>query len=198
MPLSPSPLLLGRYLVDRLRYQQSRADEMLDLRRRLLGQAGPGRAGPEELAIARELRRLREGAAGAFGRIAKCATCAIGRPPPHGAYPGGFCCGATTAEIFPDEELAALRLTGTSPGDFVPAIGELAGCAFRGPLGCVLPPAHRANQCLRHLCYDLVRELQERGGLDRVEDLAELLRSTFLEFAACRQARLDDELLGLR
>ena len=196
--LRPSPLLLGRYLVDRLRYQRFRADEVLDVRRRLLRQAGPGRACAEELETARELRLLREGAARAFGSIARCATCAIGRPPPHGAYPGGFCCGATTAEIFPDEELAALRLSGTAPGDLQPARGELAGCAFRGPGGCVLPPAHRPSQCLRHLCYDLVRELQERGGLDRVEDLAEQLRATFLEFARYRQGRLDDELLGLR
>jgi hypothetical protein len=194
----PALLLLGRYLVDRLRYQRVRADEALDVRRRLLRQAGPGRVGAEEREIARELRMLREGATAAFGTIARCATCAIGRPPPHGAYPGGFCCGATTAEIFPDEELASLRLSGTTPGDLVPAHGALAGCAFRGPTGCVLEPAHRPNQCLRHLCYDLVRELQERGGLDRVEDLAEQLRSTFLEFAKYRQGRLDDELLGLR
>ena len=197
MPL-PSPLLLGRYLVDCLRYQRTRADEVLDVRRRLLAQAGPGRVCREELETARELRLLREGAARAFGSIARCATCAVGRPPPHGAYPGGFCCGATTAEIFPDEELAALRLSGTSPGDLVPASGELAGCAFRGPRGCVLPPGHRPSQCLRHLCYDLVRELQERGGLDRVEDLAEQLRATFLEFEKYRRSRLDDEFFGLR
>jgi hypothetical protein len=197
MPL-PSPLLLGRYLVDRLRYQRTRADEVLDVRRRLLALPGPVRVSAAELDTARQLLFLREEAAQAFGALRACATCAIGRPPPHGAYPGGFCCGATTAEIFPDDELAALRLAGTTPGDLHPADGELAGCAFRGPTGCVLAPAHRASQCLRHICYDMVRELQARGGLGLVEDLALQLRSTFLKFAAHRQARLDDELLGLR
>jgi hypothetical protein len=194
----PSPLLLGRYLVDRLRYQRVRADEMLDVRRRLLAQPGPAGVGPAELDGARQLRWLKEEAARAFGSLERCATCAVGRPRPHGAYPGGFCCGATTAEIFPDDELAALRLGGTSPGDLLPARGELAGCAFRGPRGCVLAPAHRPSQCLRHLCYDLVRELQARGGLGLVEDLAEQLRTTFQQFTALRQSRLDDELLGLR
>jgi hypothetical protein len=194
----PSALLLGRYLVDRLRHQRARADEVLDVRRRLLAQPGPARVGHAELDAARQLRFLREEAARAFGALDHCATCAIGRPPPHGAYSGGFCCGATTAEIFPDEELAALRLSGTTPGDLAPASGALAGCAFRGPKGCVLPPAHRPSQCLRHLCYDIVRELQARGGLGLVEDLAEQLRATFLQFVALRQARLDDELLGLR
>jgi len=193
-----SPLLLGRYLVDRLRLPRVRADEVLDVRRRLLDQAGPSRARPQELATARRLRELRLEAARAFGRLERCATCAVGRPPPHGAYAGGFCCGATTAEIFPDDELAALRLGGTSPGDLAPARGALAGCAFRGPTGCVLPPAHRPSQCLRHLCYDIVRELQARGDLGTLEDLSEQLRSTFLEFAQHRQGRLDDELLGLR
>lgn len=197
MPL-PSPLLLGRYLVDRLRHQRARADEVLDVRRRLLAQAPPARVGQAELDTARQLRWLREEAARAFGSLRRCATCAVGRPRPHGAYPGGFCCGATTAEIFPDEELAALRLGGTSPGDLPAASGELAGCAFRGPTGCVLAPAHRPSQCLRHLCYDLVRELQARGSLGPIEDLAEQLRTSFQHFTSHRQARLDDELLGLR
>ena len=59
MPV-PSPLLLGRYLVDRLRHQRSRADEVLDVRRRLLAQAGPTRVGRAELDTARQLRWLRE------------------------------------------------------------------------------------------------------------------------------------------
>jgi hypothetical protein len=171
---------------------------MLDVRRRLLAQAPPARVGQAELDAARQLRFLREEAALAFGRLARCANCAVGRPRPHGAYPGGFCCGAATVEIFPDDELAALRLSGTCPGDLLPAKGELAGCAFRGPTGCVLPSAHRPSQCLRHLCYDIVRELQALGGLGLVEDLSEQLRATFERFAALRQARLDDELVGLR
>ena len=197
MPFA-SPLLLGRYLVDRLRHDRVRADEVLDVRTRLVAQAGPARVGREELDAARQLLFLRVEAARAFGSLRACATCAVGRPRPHGAYPGGFCCGATTVEIFPDDELAALRLGGTTPGDLLPANGELAGCAFRGPAGCVLAPAHRASQCLRHICYDMVRELQARGDLGLVEDLSEQLRTTFQQFVALRQARLDDELLGLR
>ena len=186
-----------QFLRDRLRLGPVKAREAHDVRLRLVRQPSRLFVRPAERATADKLRMLRERAAMAFGRTVACATCGAGRALPHGAYDGGFCCGATTAEIFSDEELGALRLSGTTPWHLVPAPGGPAGCAFRGPKGCVLLPAHRPNQCVRHLCYDLVVELGRSGRLAMVEDLTEEIFETFLVFTRLRQERIDDELLGL-
>jgi hypothetical protein len=190
-------LRLARDLLDRLRQPRSRALELRDLRRRLAAEAGPRRAGAEERALAVRLREQRGELSSRLAGVTTCRRCAVGRPPPHGRWDGGFCCGAATEVIFTDEELGALKLAGTRAGHLRAPAGPHAGCAFRGPTGCVLPAAHRAAKCLRYLCPALARELHARGELDAIEALAEELHATYERFVRVRAARLDDEAVGL-
>src|SRR5882672_997830 len=133
----PTPMLIAaHHLVDRLRHPRSRADEVLAVRRRLVAQPARSEASEEELALSRELFRLREQLTSALGTVSACSGCARGHSLPHGRWNGGQCCGGRTAEIFTDDELAALRLSGTTPARLAPPSSDHAGCAFRGPQGC--------------------------------------------------------------
>jgi hypothetical protein len=165
-------VLVARYLVDRLRGGRARADELLALRRRLLAIPVPAAAAP----LARELRGLRARVGALLDGTGACAGCAVRRPPPHGRWAGGFCCGGHTEDLFTDDELASLRLAGTGPGRLrLPAGGERAGCLFRGPAGCALPAVDRPTVCTRYLCQDLERELHRRGALPGVLALCDAL-----------------------
>jgi len=144
----------------------------------------------EELSLARQLRRLREAVCRTIDASEACASCAQGRPPPHGRWEGGFCCGGDTAELFTEAELAALKLAGTRLRHLRPRLSA-AGCIFRGARGCALPPRHRPNICVGYLCNDLRRELARRGTLDRVEAMCDELRDRFEAFARLRRRRLD-------
>ncbi|HEY3360167.1 MAG TPA: hypothetical protein VGQ83_43350 [Polyangia bacterium] len=190
--------LLGRALVDRLRRPPARAADVAAVRRRLRAQAGPRRATTAERAVAGRMRDLRVALSRALGSLQACGRCGVGHPPPHGQWAGGFCCGAPTEVIFTDEELAALRLSGTTPRRLRVLLEPAAGCAFRGPAGCALAPADRAAKCARYLCRDVVRELHARGDLAAIELLAEELHTAYTRFVALRAARLDDEAVGLR
>jgi hypothetical protein len=188
--LSTSAVLISaRYLVDRLRHPRSRADDVAHVRRRLAAATGS----PEERALAAELRRLREELAAAFQRVDACGSCARGHPLPHGRFPGGHCCGTRTEQVFTDDEVAALALAGTSPGDLAPPTGDHAGCAFRGPEGCSLAAADRPSICVRYICRELEAELRERGDLARIKAIAASLARTFDRFRALREARLARE-----
>jgi len=179
-------LIAARHLVDRLRHPRSRADEVLAVRQRLVAQPSPALASGEELALARELRRLREELTEAVGVVSACSVCARGRSLPHGRWSGGHCCGGRTEEIFTDDELGALRLSGTTPARLTPPRSDHAGCAFRGPEGCSLAVADRPNLCVRYVCRTLASELAEGAAFDRVKGLARDLEKAFARFSRMR------------
>src|SRR5579872_3600649 len=123
-------LIAARHLVDRMRHQRSRADEVREVRLRLAAQPGAGGVSAEERDAAREMRRLREALSAAIGSVTSCHGCARGHPEPHGHFAGGHCCGLNTLDLWNDDEAAALRLSGTTPGRLSPPLGDHAGCAF--------------------------------------------------------------------
>jgi hypothetical protein len=181
-------LIAARYLVDRLRQPRSRADEIASVRRRLTAQPAPSEANDEEIALARELRRLREELTAAVGAVNACSGCARGRSLPHGRWNGGQCCGGRTEDIFTDDELAALRLSGTTPARLAPPHDDHAGCAFRGATGCSLEVADRPNLCVRYICRELEAELRQRDSFPQAKTLARALGDTFTRFSRAKSA----------
>jgi hypothetical protein len=176
-----------RRLVERWRQPRSRRDEVDHLHARLREEAEA--ASPEERAIAAELRTLRIELGEAMGTIASCASCATGCEAPHGRWDGGFCCGGgETLGVFGDDEIAALAAAGTT---YLPAPSDdHAGCAFRGSRGCTLTPADRPNLCVIFLCTDATREVHDRGGLGRIEEISERLNQRYRALARARSSRL--------
>jgi hypothetical protein len=140
-------------------------------------------------ALAIELRRLREELTSALAGVQACGGCARGRSLPHGRWRGGHCCGAPTDAIFTDDELAALRLSGTTPARLSPPRSDHAGCAFRGPEGCSLDAGDRPNLCVRFICRELEGELATRADVARLKEVARDLATTFARFS---RARLGD------
>lgn len=190
-------MLIGaQHLVDRLRHERQRAAELLELRRRLAALPGPGEVSGELMALARELRELRERLALALGAVEACSSCAVGHPLPFGKWSGGHCCGGTTDRYFSDDELHALALAGTTAARLRAPRGEQAGCAFRGPEGCSLSARDRPNLCTRFLCRELERELARRGALAVIAPLQEAIRVTFERFVELRERAAEDELFG--
>jgi hypothetical protein len=186
-------LIAAQHLVDRLRHPRSRADEVAALRRRLVAAPGPEgvSAGEEEAAAA--LIRLRRELTEALAGVVSCGGCARGHPLPHGRWPGGHCCGTRTEQVFTDDEVSALRLSGTTPARLRPPEGDHAGCAFRGPAGCSLDPADRPNICVRFICRELDEELEVRGDRRAVRAIAAALGEAFERFRRLRAARLEAE-----
>ena len=184
-----SMLIAARHLVDRLRHPRSRADEVLAVRRRLVAQPAPSEASEEERALAGELLRVRTELTEALAGVTSCSGCARGHSLPHGRWSGGQCCGGSTEGIFTDDELAALRLSGTTPSRLSPPRSDHAGCAFRGPEGCSLTVADRPNLCVRYICRELEAELTAAGTLPRVKALARELGDTFARFSSARPVR---------
>ncbi|HPH28040.1 MAG TPA: hypothetical protein PLA87_14435 [Pseudomonadota bacterium] len=180
-----------RYVVDRLRQPRSRADEVLQLRRRFAAEPTAAQAPAAEVAAAKELGILREQLAQAVGAVESCKTCAVGHPKPHGHFPGGHCCGLHTEDAFNDDEVAALRQNGTGPEDLQLPVGDHAGCAFRGPQGCSLRTQDRPNLCLRYLCPDLTREVAARGDLPSISELCQQIEDVYLRFIKLRKQRLE-------
>ena len=154
-------------------------------------------ASGEELALARGLRRLREELTEALGVVRACSSCARGRSLPHGRWNGGHCCGGRTEEIFSDDELGALRLSGTAPAQLAPPRSDHGtGCAFRGPEGCSLDVANRPKSCVRYVCRGLEGELALRGDVARVKKLVHDLGTTFARFSRVRSAGRADTLIS--
>ena len=174
-----------RYVVDRWRHPRSRADELARLRARFVVASTPA-ATAEQRELAAELRRLRCELIAAFGPLGACADCGRGHPLPGGAWDGGNCCGGNTLELFNADEVAALAVGGTRGTELVAPRSEHHGCAFRGPRGCSLQPADRPNICVRHICWDLRRELKARDDWPQVAALAGQLRDTFERFDLTR------------
>ena len=190
-------LIAVERLLIKVRQPKSRAGELIALRRRLRDELARD-IDDEERALAREVRAPKLAVAAALHAISSCHTCATGQPWPRGGYDGGDCCSGVTADLFDDNELAALAHAGTRPRDLVAPGGSdaHAGCAFRGPRGCTLDVMHRPSRCVHYLCDMLRRELFTRGQLDAVEaKLAELHRA-MQQFTAVHQAGLDRDVLA--
>lgn len=180
-------------LLIKLRQVPSRATELIELRRRLQAQrAAPG--GAEEMVLAHQLRALKVRLADALASTTSCAGCAAGRRWPRGAFTGGDCCSGVTADLFSEDEVAALAASGTRPRDLRAPRGDHAGCAFRGATGCTLRPVDRPERCVRYTCNLLRRELRAGDALESIDVLRDELQRTMDRFAALRRARLDDEL----
>ncbi len=186
-------LITAHSLFDRLRYPRSKAEDLLRLRCRLMTEAAPEHGGNEERQAGLALRRLRIALVASLDGVQACATCAMRHPLPNGRWDGGHCCGGSTENVFTEIEIASLRIAGTRPSHFRAPSSDQAGCVFRGPTGCSLPPEHRPNICVRYLCRKLRQELRERDDIERVLPLCEEIYRTFTQFARLRAERLQDE-----
>lgn len=175
---------------------RTRADELIALNGRVRA-ARAERPGDEERAAAAELRALKVRVSASLTSVTSCASCAEGKRGPRGAFAGGDCCTGVTADLFSDDEVAALAVAGTRPRDLrAPTNEQHAGCAFRGAQGCTLAAANRPERCVSYMCNILRRELRTRGELAEADAMIAELRSTMARFTALRSARLDDDILA--
>lgn len=192
MPHAQRVLIPVQRLFDRMRQPRSRADEVADVRTRLVTakreHARSGTAVEREAtrALARELADRRRELANAVGAVRSCSGCARGRPLPQGRWDGGQCCSARTTEVFTDDEVAALALAGTTPSRLVAPSGDHAGCAFRGEKGCSLDVVDRPTLCVRYICRELEGELAKRGDLPAIKRIARELGAAFTKLASQR------------
>ncbi len=138
--------------------------------------------------VALELKRLKQELSAALAHVRSCSSCAVGYPEPFGHWDGGHCCGGNSENLFTQDELAALKLAGTTPAKLSPPSSDLAGCVFRGPTGCSLNVDDRPAICVRYLCRTLERELLARGDKPEILALARQLKETFEEFVKLRVA----------
>jgi len=175
------------YLWDRISGTRTRADELRDVRHRLVKQPKRNDCSAEEAQIALQLRTLREQFVFRLGDVQACSRCVR---PQSTRWPGGHCCSGHTRDRFSDCELGALRLSGTTPRHMLAPRSEQAGCVFRGPRGCSLAVAHRPFLCVSYLCRDLQNELDQRGD---GAPLAELKRELHLQFERFVEARTERE-----
>jgi hypothetical protein len=189
-------LIAVERLLIKVRQPKSRADELIELRRRLRDEHAHHIAG-EERALAQELRARKLAVASELDALSSCRTCATGEPWPRGAYDGGACCAGVTADLFDANELAALAQAGTRPRHLIPPAGadDHAGCAFRGPRGCTLEVTHRPGRCVHYLCETVRGELHRRGQLDTVEAKRAELSRAMQRFVTVHQARCDRDVV---
>ncbi len=187
-------IAIERLLV-RVRQVPSRADELLVLRGRLRSERA-AKVGPEERALALEVRALKERASAALADTTSCHTCATGKRWPRGAHAGGDCCSGVTADLFDDDEVGALAAAGTKPRDLRAPRGDHAGCAFRGELGCTLEAADRPMRCVHYTCMILRRELKANSALAATDAILVQLKGRMAELVALRKARLEAEMIA--
>jgi len=152
--------------------------------------------GHREREVALQIRALKVRASAALAETTACHTCASGKRWPRGAFAGGDCCSGVTADLFDDDEVAALAHAGTRPRDLRAPASDHAGCAFRGAEGCTLEAAHRPERCVHYTCMILRRELRARGELAKVDGLLTEMQGLMRELVALRKTRLDDEILA--
>ena len=182
-------IAIERLLV-RVRQVPSRADELVTLRTRLRAARGG------DPALATEIRSLKAAVSAAIGDVSACSTCAKGKHAPRGTFAGGDCCTGVTADLFSDDEVAALAAGGTRPRDLHAPRSEHAGCAFRGATGCTLGAEDRPERCVHYTCHLLRRELRDAGRLGAVDALLDTLRERMTEHTARYRAQLDDEIVA--
>lgn len=188
-------LIAVERLLVRVRQVPSRADELLALRARLRAEQS-ARIGPQERALAREVRALKQRASAALAETTACHSCAVGKRWPRGAHAGGDCCSGVTADLFDDEEVGALAAAGTRPRDLRAPRGDHAGCAFRGELGCTLEAADRPMRCVHYTCMILRKELKANSALAATDAILVQLKGRMAELVAVRKARLEAELIA--
>jgi len=182
-------------LMRKLRQPASRAAELNALDQRLREELAAEVDG-EERSLAQAVRAQKLSVVDELVAVRSCSSCATGQPEPTGHWSGGACCSGVTAELFDDNELAALAHAGTRPRDLTPPTDDHAGCAFRGARGCSLELAHRPARCVHYVCDSLRRELHSRGRLDAVEAKLAELNARMQQFTAVHQARRDREVLA--
>jgi hypothetical protein len=187
-------LIAVERLLIKLRQPRSRADELIAVRRRLRAELA-SRPDDEEHVLARAVLDQKLLVSASLRAVTSCATCATGQPFPRGHYDGGDCCAGVTAELFDDNELAALAHAGTRPRNLVAPRVDHAGCAFRGDQGCSLDVAHRPARCVHYLCTTLRRELHAHGQLDAIEVALAELDQRMQRFRAVHGARVDRQVL---
>ena len=112
--------------------------------------------------------------------------------PPAGSLIATRLAGADFYDAWNDDEIAALRQSGTRAQDLRLPKGDHAGCAFRGPTGCSLTVEHQPNLCVRYLCPDLFREVYARGDGPRIAALCDELEAVYLRFIELRAQRVRD------
>ena len=188
-------LIAAERLLVRIRQVPSRADELIALRTRVRT-ARTEQPGDEERAITEALRALKIRISAELGNVTSCATCAIGKRRPRGTFAGGDCCSGVTADLFDDDEVAALAIAGTRPRHLRAPRDEHAGCAFRGELGCTLSAADRPVRCVRYTCMTLRRELRAGERLEAIDELLAELEALRLRFVELRTDRLEHELFA--
>ena len=189
-------IALERLLV-KVRQPASRADELIELRRRLRAELA-GAADDEERSLAAAVRARKLEAAAALDTGASCSRCAIGQPLPMGHHAGGACCAGNTADLFDDAELAALAHAGTRVRDLTPPerAHPHAGCAFRAADRCTLEVVHRPARCVHYVCDTLRRELHARHQLDAIEVTLAELDTAMQRFTVVHRDRCDREVLA--
>ncbi|HET9987835.1 MAG TPA: hypothetical protein VFQ65_04930 [Kofleriaceae bacterium] len=188
-------LIAVERLLLKLRQPRSRADELIELHGRLRAEL---RSHPdaEEPLLARAILEQKLRVSALVRDAVSCASCATGQPFPVGHHDGGACCAGVTADLFDDDELAALAHAGTRPGDLIAPREDHAGCAFRGSTGCTLDLGDRPARCVHYVCDTLRREVHARGDLDTLErELAELTHRV-QRFRTVRSARVDRQVLA--
>ncbi|CAN5648540.1 hypothetical protein BH11MYX1_BH11MYX1_21420 [soil metagenome] len=186
-------------LMIKLRQPADRARELIALHARLRAElaATPSiEEGADEVELARAVLEQKRAVSARLTAVQSCQTCATGQPRPVGHYNGGACCAGVTADLFDENELAALAHAGTRVGNLVAPRPEHAGCSFRGATGCTIELDHRPARCVHYICNTLRRELHRHQQLDAIEgELAELDRR-MQAFRTVHQARLDRDVLA--
>lgn len=177
-------------LLVKIRQPRSRADELIALRARLRAELAAD-AGDEERALSQAVHARKLAVADELRGVTSCSSCDVAGP-----HAGGACCAGVTAELFDDNELAALAHAGTRPKHLVAPHGVHAGCAFRGAHGCTLAIEHRPARCVHYACDTLRRELHARGRLDAVEAKLAALNGEMQRFTAVHRARADRDVLA--
>ncbi|MEM9191895.1 MAG: hypothetical protein AAGF12_22170 [Myxococcota bacterium] len=124
-------------------------------------------------ALAIDLLTLKAESYAATRETASCGRCRHAEEGDDG-YQGGFCCGASSAEVFSDGDLLALQAAGVELAPLLeaprfreprPKLPTGADpCALLTAEGCGLEPAHRPVICVAYACRGLRRELGATRG----------------------------------
>lgn len=178
-------LVLVQHLIRSGRIDRARARALGRVLARFEAQPGPMLAPGRVRALASRVATLKRELSEAIGEVRACAGCAGGCVAPSGYFDGGRCCGTSTDEVFTPEEVRAIKLAGVRPPT-EPAEGGAAeaGCLFRGPRGCSLPPEGRPARCLIYVCHELRIELEETPRFERIGRLRAALDDAQAELAA--------------
>ncbi|MFK7987585.1 MAG: hypothetical protein AB8I08_16315 [Sandaracinaceae bacterium] len=180
--IAVADLLPGRRA--RRLYGEARAADLMRLRARFTAQPSPREAPRSVVEAAARLGALKRALAEAYADVRRCASCAEGCAAPSGAYAGGRCCGTETLTVFTQDEVRLLKLAGRRAPCEAAGYADNAGCAFRGPRGCVLEPEDRPVRCLVYECEELAAELDATGP-----KRARVLRADLVEAKRALEAR---------